>query len=297
MTTHTDTQGRSALVLSGGGNTGFVFEIGVLAAVEDAIRPRSLIEEFDLVVGTSAGAVVAALVANGASTRTIFDHLYEDADSPFNFRPADVYGAAARNAAKLAVQFARPLLGALTRSFRRRQWPTLTTILTDFQEHHPPGFYSTEPLRRTLCQRFRQLGFAHHFDELPKPRFVPGADIDTGKHLVFGAGEWRDMHICSAVAAPFANPIFFRPIRIGERDVVDGAVAEATPLDIPVDFGARRILYLNPSRYRHDARPDHGLPRAGTACAGDDRIRFHSAQYPARGHHSWRPAERRHSRD
>ncbi len=144
---------KAALVLSGGGITGFLYEIGVLAALEQALEPALLRECFGSFVGTSAGAVTAALLANGASPRVIFGALHEDADSPFNFRPGDVYGAAARNAMRLVGQFARPLIGTFGRVLRRRTWPTLAEILTDFQEHHPPGFYSTEPLERTLCQR------------------------------------------------------------------------------------------------------------------------------------------------
>jgi NTE family protein len=259
--------GDTALVLSGGGITGFLFELGVLAAIEDAARPRPLAECFDLFVGTSAGAVVAALMANGASARVIYDALHEDKDSPFNFRPGDVYGTAARNAAQLMAQFTRPLLGALGRAFQRRQRPSLTAIFADFQEHHPPGFYSTEPLQRTLCQRFDQLGYAHHFDQLQKPLFVTGADIDTGERLVFGAGELRDTHICQAVAASCAIPIFFQPIRIGERDVVDGAVGEATPLDIAADHSARHILYLNPLVPIRNDRTKLCLPLDGGHCA------------------------------
>ncbi len=256
-----------ALVLSGGGITGFLFEMGVLAAIEDAVRPQPFAECFDVFVGTSAGAVVAALMANGASPRTIYHALYEDEDSPFNFRPGDVYGTAARNVAQLVAQFARPLLGAVGRAIRRQERPSLTAIFTDFQAHHPPGFYSTEPLQRTLCQRFDQLGYAHHFDQLQEPLFVTGADIDTGERLVFGAGELRETHICAAVAASCAIPIFFQPIRIGERDVVDGAVAEATPLDIAAERGARRILYLNPLVPIRNDRTKLCLPLDGGHCA------------------------------
>jgi predicted acylesterase/phospholipase RssA len=53
---------RRALVLGGGGLLGAMFQIGVLAALEEADPDRT---EFDLVVGTSGGAVVAALLAAG----------------------------------------------------------------------------------------------------------------------------------------------------------------------------------------------------------------------------------------
>jgi NTE family protein len=243
---HPSTAHPPALVLSGGGITGFLYEIGALSALEEILAPLPLHVAFSPLVGTSAGAVVAALLANGASPAAIYRDLFDDRDSPFNFRPDQVYGAAAANLAQLVAQFARPLIGACMRPFRQRTWPTLTGLVADFQAHHPPGFYSTEPLERTLCERFSALGYAHHFDELPGRLYVTGSDIDTGERLVFGAGTFRSLHICRAVAASCAIPIFFQPIRIGERDVVDGAVAEATPLDVAVDGGTRTIVHLNP---------------------------------------------------
>src|SRR5271169_771150 len=96
---------RTAVVLSGGGITGFLFEIGILAAIEDAVKPRPFDDCFDHFVGTSAGAVVAALMANGASPRVIYDALHADQESPFNFRADDIYGTAAGNVARLVAQF------------------------------------------------------------------------------------------------------------------------------------------------------------------------------------------------
>ena len=123
---------RTALVLSGGGITGFLFEIGILAAIEDAVKPRPFDGCFDQFVGTSAGAVVAALMANGASPRVIYDALYEDSESPFTFRVGDVYGTAASNVAQLVAQFTRPLVGAIGRAFTRGLRPGLATIVADF---------------------------------------------------------------------------------------------------------------------------------------------------------------------
>ena len=53
---------QRALVLGGGGLLGAMFQVGVLASLEKLDRRRG---GFDLVVGTSAGAVVAALLAAG----------------------------------------------------------------------------------------------------------------------------------------------------------------------------------------------------------------------------------------
>lgn len=237
---------RAAIVLAGGGITGYLFEIGALAALENALAPRPLLDCFDTFVGTSAGAVAAALLANGARPSEIFRAVADDLDSPFNFRPEDVFGTAARSLVQLVGQFARPFGGAVVRALGRRGRPNLAAILADFQAHHPPGFYSTAPLERTLCARFSSLGYPHRFNEVPATLRVTGADIDTTERVIFGAGELGGVHICRAVAASCAIPIFFQPIRIAERDIVDGAVAGGTAVDVAADAGARVIVWLNP---------------------------------------------------
>ena len=103
---------RRALVLAGGGIIGVLYEIGVLAALEEAFPPGPFNQHFDLFVGTSAGAVTAAFVANGAQPSEMFRALRDDLDSPFNFRPEDVFGAPAGNMIQLFTRFARPFLGA-----------------------------------------------------------------------------------------------------------------------------------------------------------------------------------------
>ncbi|MGQ9490058.1 MAG: patatin-like phospholipase family protein [Anaerolineae bacterium] len=51
--------GKIALVLAGGGMTGAVYEIGALRAIDDLLVDRT-VNDFDIYVGTSAGAIVAS---------------------------------------------------------------------------------------------------------------------------------------------------------------------------------------------------------------------------------------------
>src|SRR3954447_21723031 len=57
---------KTALVLGGGGFTGGVYEIGALRAL-DLLAVNSNVNGFDVYVGTSAGAFIAALCANGVT--------------------------------------------------------------------------------------------------------------------------------------------------------------------------------------------------------------------------------------
>src|SRR4051795_7164463 len=65
---------RTALVLGGGGITGIAWEIGVLAGLADSGVDLSTA---DLVVGTSAGSVVAAQVTCGAALPFLYERQLE----------------------------------------------------------------------------------------------------------------------------------------------------------------------------------------------------------------------------
>src|ERR1044072_5309791 len=55
---------KTALVLGGGGFTGGVYEIGALRAL-DLLTVNRTVNDFDVYVGTSTGAFVGAMMANG----------------------------------------------------------------------------------------------------------------------------------------------------------------------------------------------------------------------------------------
>ena len=61
---------KTALVLAGGGVAGAAYEIGALCAI-DQLLDRSSVNEFDSYVGTSAGGLIAACLANNLSPRTL----------------------------------------------------------------------------------------------------------------------------------------------------------------------------------------------------------------------------------
>ena len=72
---------KTALVLGGGGFTGGVYEIGALRAL-DLLAVNRTINEFDVYVGTSAGAFVASMVANGITPEEMMRVLNHELPSP-----------------------------------------------------------------------------------------------------------------------------------------------------------------------------------------------------------------------
>ena len=91
-------------MLAGGGVIGGMYEVGALAALDEAL-PGFRANDFDLYVGSSAGSVVAALMANGVRPRDLYAILDEERDDPLNFNRGAVYhkgsfAAATRNVAQ-----------------------------------------------------------------------------------------------------------------------------------------------------------------------------------------------------
>src|SRR5213082_3554443 len=73
---------KTALVLGGGGFTGGVYEIGALRAL-DLLYVNRTVNQFDVYVGTSAGAFVASAVANGVTPEEMMRVIVQQVPTPF----------------------------------------------------------------------------------------------------------------------------------------------------------------------------------------------------------------------
>src|SRR6476659_1860946 len=73
---------KTALVLGGGGFTGGVYEIGALRAL-DLLAVNRTVNQFDVYVGTSAGAFVASMAANGITPEEMMRVVNRQAPTPF----------------------------------------------------------------------------------------------------------------------------------------------------------------------------------------------------------------------
>src|SRR5213593_375409 len=79
-----------SLVLAGGGITGAIYEFGTLQALNHFFAGSFTVNDFDIYVGTSGGAVVAALLANGVPTWEVGQAIIHNTDSPLNFKQDDI---------------------------------------------------------------------------------------------------------------------------------------------------------------------------------------------------------------
>ena len=234
---------RRGLVLAGGGVIGGMYEVGALAAL-DEVLPDFRANEFDLYVGSSAGSVVGALMANGVSPRELYAILDEERDDPLNFQRGSVYhkgsfSGAARNLA----QFVWAIGKRAVTDFRL-EWPDL---LARSGGDMPAGFFSLAPLEAYIREAFQAKGLSNSFTGTPRPLLVAAVALDRAERVVFGSGDHMGVPISQAIAASSAIPGFFEPYRIRGRDYVDGDVGYTGHADLAVEAGAKALVALNPA--------------------------------------------------
>jgi NTE family protein len=126
-------------------------------------------------------------------------------------------------------------LEAIWRGLRRSQvfpvtWRSLLGLLTGRNFLIDP-----RGLRRVIEERlpYREL------EQALIPLHVVATDLIAGGSVRLSSGP-----AVEAVLASCAIPAAFPPVRIGERYLIDGAVASDTPIIVAVELGAERVVVL-----------------------------------------------------
>jgi NTE family protein len=246
--------GKVALVLAGGGLTGAVYEIGALRAIDDLLVDRT-VNDFDIYVGTSAGALVASALANGISPDEMlqaFDGSHPEMQ-PLKRRNVLDFdnGEFLRRLRRLP----RTLWAAGSHYLRHLDDMTLFDVLWSLSEALPAGLYDGMALESYVRRALTTLGRSNRFDDLPRDLYIIATDLDTGERAVFGPGMGSDVPISLAVAASSALPVLYKPVRIGAGEYVDGSLRGNASLDLAIEQGASLVLCINPlAPYDNSAR-------------------------------------------
>ena len=184
---------KLGLALGGGAARGFA-HIGVIQVLEEnGIKP-------DLVVGTSAGSLVAAFYASG----------------------------------KTGAQL---------------QWLADTMDESQLTDWTIP-FMSRGMLRGEALGRYvnSQLNGAK-IEDLKMPLGIVATDLQTGDSILFRRGD-----IATAVRASSAVPSVFEPVRIGNKDYVDGGLVSPVPVRSARQMGADIVIAVDISSRPEDAK-------------------------------------------
>jgi NTE family protein len=237
---------KTALVLGGGGFTGGVYEIGALRAL-DLLSVNRTVNQFDVYVGTSAGSMIAAMTANGITPEEMMRVVNQQVPTPF--RDVDVGTLLRPNLLEFAWKGLRlPLhaVGLLRHIAGQVGQVSAMDIVLALAEAVPSGIYSTNGIERYVRQVLSDPDRADDFRLLESELYLVATDLDTCERIIFGAEDWDDVPISSAVAASTALPMVYKPVEIKDRELVDGGIVSTTNIDIAVEAGAKFLVVVNP---------------------------------------------------
>ncbi|HWE33192.1 MAG TPA: patatin-like phospholipase family protein [Solirubrobacteraceae bacterium] len=237
---------KSALVLGGGGFTGGVYEIGALRAL-DLLSVNRTVNEFDVYVGTSAGSFVAAAVANGVTPEEMMRVIVQQVPSPFPDARVSAllkpnYLEFLTKGAMLPVRVAQ-LVRTLLRDLGQ---VSAVDIVVGLAEALPSGLYSGQGIERYVRTILSDPDRTDDFRLLEPELYLAATDLDTCERIVLGAEGWDDVPISTAVQASSALPMIYKPVKVKDRELIDGGVLSTTNIDIAVEAGAKFIVVVNP---------------------------------------------------
>ena len=237
---------RTALVLTGGGIMGAAYEIGALTALDRLFLRGFSSRRFDIYLGISAGSVIAALLAARIPAGGLFTAISSEQRSVFNWQRHHIYQPDWRALFRAFGELPRKLL-QVRRNYRQNRWVFNPRDIPHLLfEQFPAGIFSLEPMQRYLCRAFASEGVCDDFSALKSELYIPAYDLDSGARVVFGTPGFRELHICQAITASCAIPLFFRPHEIAGHSYVDGSAGLVTHLDIAIERGAHLIVLINP---------------------------------------------------
>lgn len=215
----------TALVLGAGGLTGQAFHLGVLTALSELAGFDG--RRADIVVGTSAGSMVAASLRAGLSATDQAAMLHGD--------PVSAEGSSRLEA--LREQFQTPdSVEPAPAAFRRRPLaPAAVLALARHPWSVRPGaaFSGLLPAGRTSTSSIQRSVASLHGPKWPDPGLrVCAVRARDARRVVFGTDLAPPVDVGTAVAASCAIPGYFAPVVIAGEAYVDGGGHSPTNADV-----------------------------------------------------------------
>jgi predicted acylesterase/phospholipase RssA len=240
-------EARIALCLPGGGAMGALYQIGALSAVEDAVEDFDA-NSFDLYVGSSSGASLAAALAAGVPVQRLYRAFLD---------PADVYfGLERRHLLRFDLgEWRRTLLttlsalrhaaGSLLAREPKAVPAALWQELDRLYDSLPAGLFTLDGYEHFLEDFFVRRNVPNTFSAMPRPLRVLAHDLDSGAPVCFGAAGQDNVPVTRACIASMAIPPFFSPVRIGDRHYFNPGAGQVSHLDVAVEAGAQVLFVVH----------------------------------------------------
>lgn len=201
---------------------GWAFHLGVVQGVRDAIDREPA--NADRVIGTSAGAAIAATLLAGTPTEEVIEMISAPPTDEDRDRMKSIGSDLRRN----PLRALQPVAPGLVRCVRHVGVATALVGLL------PAGLFPTFMLRKFAASQ-----------EWPAQLWVPSVRLDDGATVVFGRDR-TPATLGDALEATSAVPGLFQPKVIDGARYVDGAVSSSTHADLLVPEAHEVVLISAP---------------------------------------------------
>jgi len=233
------------LALAGGGPAGAVYEIGALRALDEAIDGLD-VNALDVYVGVSAGAFLAANLANQLSSAQMVRAIVKHEPGEHPFVPETFFTPALKEWVRRGLSVPRLALEAVWDFARNPRDLTLLESLTRLGHALPVGIFDNEPIRHYLRNIYTMKGRSDDFRELGQRLYIVAAELESGRSVVFGKPGRDHVPISRAVQASSALPGLYPPVDIDGHLYVDGVLNRTVHASVALDAGVKLLFCLNP---------------------------------------------------
>ena len=234
---------KIGLILSGGGARA-AYQVGVLKAIHK-ILPKDSANPYDIIAGTSAGAINGVALASYAENHRIgIRHLERIWNS---FTPEQIYRTDFKGITSTLLKLVR------------------TTLIGRKYKHDKVSLLDNSPLRALLSRVIQ-------FDNIQKAidngalyaMSVTGSGLESGESVSFFQGHYsivnwqrhrrigyRSRVTVDHLLASSAIPMIFPSIKINTEHYADGAVRQLAPISPALHLGAEKVLVIGVSGVAH----------------------------------------------
>lgn len=226
-------ENRIGIALSGGGMDGFLYQVGVIHALNAALVDRNLYG-IDVISGISSGSLAGAMVAAQVDTGEIIRSVCNAPSKIPHMKSQTLFDIAA---IKILKRLVRESIGWRINPSR---W------LSYAVKAIPTGFFKGDALEQYFQKVLEIAEQPDDFEQLSTELYIGATDQDSMDHVIFGTKGWDKMRITEACRASCAFPLIFTPKTILGRRYIDGQVTRSANLDIVVQRGCRLVFVIDP---------------------------------------------------
>jgi len=226
---------KVGLCLSGGGLEGFLYQVGVMYALENVIAAGELANKVQVVSGVSSGAIAGTMFATKVPVAEIIKAIHQRSDVLPALTSKTIFDIAGTDIVRRILKESVGWAG-----INPQAWINKT------MRSFPTGFLKGQNLENFFKDALKRTGFNDRFDDFAVRLYVGATDQDSYEHVIFGEPPWDKIAVSEAVRASCALPPVFMPKQINGRWFIDGQVTKTTDLELVIEKGCSLVIIVNP---------------------------------------------------